>query len=252
MNKLLNKKSSKLNNSLIKNRNKNKAFEDILGTLCCSCMHDYDPLCDGEDCTWKCIRDPNAKIEYKAGDVIVFGSRSLFSKITALFTFNTISHCAIVVTKKNDPSNTLYLYHSLVNDISNGVRCTPLQEGLDEMKKMFTWGFLLQLNDNYTRPCIDDTFDQYGYDYENTTRLFFIVTVGFEHNIRRKKKKQKEVKKYINCSELVVRILQSTDIVSTTYDASQFTPSDLCDLNIYKNEHVYYQIFGTEKVCLKM
>lgn len=190
--------------------------------------------------------------EMRTGDVIVFGGRSVISRMTMRLTKSNVSHAAVVVQTRLRDSTGPNFDNLIVESTKRGGYYGVIVSPASEVIKRYqgdVWWLPLQLKPEF-RNNIELTNFLYRdpKDTENRAAFDFLGGVyalfdQFDHmtNWLKNLTHSPEALNKFFCSELVAHGLERAEILRVD-NASEVSPIDLCRLHLYKS--VYYQLKG--------
>ncbi|WP_414829998.1 hypothetical protein [Alteromonas sp. H39] len=191
--------------------------------------------------------------QMRPGDIIAFGGDSLFSRWTKLTTRSVVTHVALVMqTKMLDDSTGSYfnqVMEATVYEGKKGVMTNRLSERIDTYDGDVWW---LPLSDE-ARGCLENNkVDFFNFMYTQRNKKYdvwqlFGAAVDFMDDhpwLGRFSYNDEDFNSWF-CSELIAEGLETAGIVSGV-NASEVTPHDICQFNIYGERYV--QLKGDGKM----
>ncbi len=183
-----------------------------------------------------------------SGDLIAFSGIAFHSKIIKYITHSNVSHVGLVVesqtvdSSKNPTSQQKMLFEALYSGASLSPLECRLTESLNNTEIQSVWWLRLKKALNSNQVDVLNTFvnenNHKKYDYLQATRSAF--DKSFPHPLTYAPENLDQ----LFCSELVIAAYKSIGLFKMI-NASEFTPIDVCELNIYKK--LYYQLKGKEE-----
>ncbi len=190
--------------------------------------------------------------EMRTGDVIVFGGKSLVSRMTKRLTKSNVSHVAVVVQTRLRDANDDHFDNLIVESTKrggySGVIVSPASEVIKRYEGDVWWLPLEQKPESRNNIELANFLYRHPKDSENRSAFDFLGGAyalfdqfdyatswlkGITHS-------PEALNKFF-CSELVAHGLERAGILRVE-NASEVSPIDLCRLRLYKSE--YYQLKG--------
>jgi len=190
--------------------------------------------------------------DMKPGDVIAFGGKQNFSQVIKTVTRSEVSHVGVILQSRlvTDPEDADRFVNQIIESTSlngkSGVQINRMSDHIDAYKGEILWlplsqGIRSKLNAvefyNFLLKQNDKKYDILQAMFSALDRMDDLPLVGgITHN-------REDFSKFF-CSELVSAGLEAGDVIETI-NASEVTPIDLCQFNLY--DSTYYQLKGEEK-----
>jgi len=190
--------------------------------------------------------------DMKPGDVIAFGGKQNFSQVIKTVTRSEVSHVGVILQSRlvTDPEDADRFVNQIIESTSlngkSGVQINRMSDHIDAYKGEIWWlplsqGTRNKLNAvefyNFLLKQNDKKYDILQAMFSALDRMDDLPLVGgITHN-------REDFSKFF-CSELVSAGLEAGDVIETI-NASEVTPIDLCQFNLY--DSTYYQLKGEEK-----
>jgi hypothetical protein len=184
----------------------------------------------------------------QVGDIIAFGGDSLFSKWTKLTTNSHVTHTAVVVepdvaeTLSNGCTNCVA--ESTVFNGKSGVMFNSLSERVENYQGDIWWLPLAKHSRAILEKNKSDFFDflseQQGKKYD--IWQLFGSAVDATDNIpllNRLSRNDQDFSSWF-CSELVAAAFNVAGVINNV-NASEVTPIDLCQFNIYADNYIQFK-----------
>jgi hypothetical protein len=194
--------------------------------------------------------------EMRTGDVIVFGGKSVISKMTMWLSKSNVSHAAVVVQTRLRDAKDVDFDNLIVESTKRGgyygVIVSPASEVIKRYEGNVWWLPLQQRPEfrnnieltNFLYRDPKDTENRSAFDFRGG---FLALSDQFDRttNWLRGLTHSPEALNKLFCSELVAHALERVEILRVD-NASEVSPIDLCRLRLYKS--VYYQLKGETQV----
>lgn len=188
----------------------------------------------------------------QVGDVIAFGGNSLFSKWAKLTTNSHVTHTAVVVETApiayQNQACTIQVAESTVFNGQSGVMVNSLSERVETYDGEIWWLPLsdqsrIKLEQNKS-VFFDFLHQQKGKDYD--IWQLFGSTVDATDDMPFLHRFSRNYEDYSSwfCSELIAAAFKATGVINKV-NASEVTPIDLCQFNIYAKQYVQFK--GAQK-----
>ncbi|WP_243375276.1 hypothetical protein [Geotalea sp. SG265] len=191
-----------------------------------------------------------AREKMQPGDVIAFSGKGNVSEVIKLFTKSEVSHVGVVYKTKqiNDSDPNRYI-NTLMESTSlegfSGVIMTRLSDRIRDYDGNLWWLPLSQVsrsNLNVTK-FFDFLVKQEGKAYDTKQAIKSALDALDNTPFLRGTTYNKEDFSKFFCSELVAAALEEAGVINNV-NASEVTPIDLCNFNIY--DTTYYQLKGAD------
>ena len=194
--------------------------------------------------------------EMRTGDVIVFGGKSVLSRMIMWLTKSNVSHAAVVVQTRLRDAKDNHFDNLIVESTKRGgyygVIVSPASEVIKRYEGNVWWLPLQQRPEfrnnieltNFLYRDPKDTENRSAFDFIGGVYALFDQFDRMTNWLRGLTHSPEALNKFF-CSELVAHALERAEILRVD-NASEVSPIDLCRLRLYSS--VYYQLKGETQV----
>lgn len=203
--------------------------------------------------------DNYVNYKFKIGDIVLSNSEGPLSYMVSLFTRSKFTHCGIIVdaekrliahshplnTSSKDKTQKILIQNEIKNESYINKKSGVIIESLDSMvkKKDIKNMTILPIK---TAIAYNDMFKAYLQFMNKPYKKSIIELL----NVNDKLFKNRRNNKSLFCSEFIIEILQSLDIIDKIIVSNTITPDRLLLLKSHDKNNTFNIVFYTQKLSL--